>query len=111
MTEKLRPEVKKLWLNALRSGDYQQGHNRLCDTVKGVNKFCCLGVLDDLYKKENPKYIRTDQYYLTTEVQNWAFEDTEKLLKNPSVNDVTLSQMNDTGSSFNEIAQVIENNM
>jgi hypothetical protein len=42
---KLNPDVKKAWLAALRSGEYQQG--------KGVlrsenDRFCCLGVLCDL---------------------------------------------------------------
>ena len=34
----------KIWLEALRSGDYQQGTGQLC---KRGEKFCCLGVLAD----------------------------------------------------------------
>jgi hypothetical protein len=46
----MNPEVKAKWLAALRSGEYQQTDSCLRD-AKG---FCCLGVLTDLYIKENP---------------------------------------------------------
>lgn len=45
----MNPEVKDKWLTALRSGKYEQGKQRL-QTADG--KFCCLGVLCDLYAKE-----------------------------------------------------------
>ena len=35
---------KKAWIEALRSGDYKQGHGRL----KGDDLYCCLGVLVDV---------------------------------------------------------------
>lgn len=40
---KLNPEKKRLWLEALRSEKYKQGHCRL----KGDSSFCCLGVYAD----------------------------------------------------------------
>lgn len=53
----MKPEIKKLWLEALRSGKYKQG----CGALKRLDKdpntgleeftFCCLGVLCDLYDK------------------------------------------------------------
>jgi hypothetical protein len=42
--------VKEKWVNALRSEDYKQGKGVLCR--KG-EEFCCLGVLTDIYIKEN----------------------------------------------------------
>ncbi len=39
---KLKPEIKKLWVDALRSGRYKQGYNDLRDSSGG---HCCLGVL------------------------------------------------------------------
>jgi hypothetical protein len=37
--------IKKLWVEALRSGKYEQGHEQLkCD-----GKHCCLGVLCELH--------------------------------------------------------------
>jgi hypothetical protein len=41
----MNPEVKRAWVAALRSGEYQQGTG--CLRSKD-DKFCCLGVLTDL---------------------------------------------------------------
>lgn len=43
---KLRPGVKKAWLEALRSGDYKQTTGMLYD--KENDSHCCLGVLCDV---------------------------------------------------------------
>ncbi|QGT54329.1 hypothetical protein b3_0085 [Synechococcus phage B3] len=45
----MKQEIKEKWVAALRSGEYQQTTGNLRDE-KG---FCCLGVLTDLYLKEN----------------------------------------------------------
>lgn len=45
MADKMNPEVKAMWLDALRSGEYEQTVSRLRDE-KG---YCCLGVLCDLH--------------------------------------------------------------
>ena len=50
---RMAPEVKKLWLDALRSGEYIQGRGRLTAIVErgaGEDKEanCCLGVLCEL---------------------------------------------------------------
>lgn len=47
-TSPMNPEVKALWLNALRSGEYQQGTGKLKQTYGGDQRYCCLGVLCDL---------------------------------------------------------------
>lgn len=44
--------VKKIWVKALRSGDYKQGKHAL----KKDDCFCCLGVLCDLYGKEKDQH-------------------------------------------------------
>lgn len=40
-------DVKKRWVEDLRSGQYQQGFGSLCQvsTTTGAVTFCCLGVL------------------------------------------------------------------
>ena len=44
----MNQEIKAKWVNALRSGDYEQGQGAL----KNPNgQYCCLGVLCDLYDK------------------------------------------------------------
>ena len=45
----MNEQVKKMWLDALRSGDYTQGREVLhLVTEDGEQQFCCLGVLCDL---------------------------------------------------------------
>ena len=44
----MNPEIKKLWVEALRSGEYKQGIKQLKDSN---DCFCVLGVLCDLYSK------------------------------------------------------------
>lgn len=41
----MQPEAKKVWVDALRSGEYKQARSQLC-TPDG--KMCCLGVLIDV---------------------------------------------------------------
>lgn len=45
----MKQDIKKRWIAALRSGEYKQTKQMLNDG-KGM---CCLGVLCDLYGKEN----------------------------------------------------------
>jgi hypothetical protein len=110
----MNPQIKQKWVDALRSGKYQQTQRRLHDE----NGFCCLGVLCDLYGKENNVewdltnnghnvYVFQDMVAcLPVSVKEWA--DLEYY--NPRVDDQTdsLIGLNDNGSTFNEIADVIE---
>jgi hypothetical protein len=50
---KMKPHIKAKWLEALRSGEYKQGRDCLHNTSDDT--FCCLGVLTDLYQKEQTK--------------------------------------------------------
>jgi hypothetical protein len=42
---------RRIWVEALRSGEYEQGNGKL-QTLSG--KFCCLGVACDVFKEDNP---------------------------------------------------------
>lgn len=90
------PVVKEMWTEALRSGKYEQGHNRL----RSNESYCCLGVLCDLYDSRG-WLIRTEyadeEYpfphtYLTykgataippEEVLEWANLTTKELIEIP----------------------------
>ena len=61
----MNPSIKQVWIEALRSGDYQQGRENLCSN----GKFCCLGVLTDLYIKEHGLQWKQDSADL------WSFEE------------------------------------
>ena len=111
----MNPQIKQKWVDALRSGEYQQTQERL----RKEDGFCCLGVLCDLYIKENNVEweINEDDMYryekhsavLPPSVVEWAgVEDS-----NPYVNGGigTLSGLNDKGFTFNEIAGLIEEHL
>ena len=107
----MKPDVKQAWLTALRSGDYQQGQGFL----RQGDQYCCLGVLCDLYGKAvGPEWEVVDEYYysydvramrgshttLPFKVQEWAGID--------SPNPIDLAALNDNGSTFEELANIIE---
>jgi len=112
----MNPQIKQKWVSALRSGDYQQGRSYL----RTDNGFCCLGVLCDLYGKEN-----NVEWNLANNGHNYKFQDKESHLppsvvgwagvedSNPYVNGGigTLSGLNDKGFTFNEIAGLIEEHL
>ena len=56
---KMNPRIKKKWVAALRSGEYEQGTGQLVRRIEGYEgeedtyKFCCLGVLQNLYHEEH----------------------------------------------------------
>jgi hypothetical protein len=112
----MNPQIKQKWVSALRSGDYKQTQHRL----RKEDGFCCLGVLCDLYGKENnAEWTPLDfdnayafqefESYLPSSVKKWA--DLEYC--NPHVNDEesTLVRLNDSGSTFEQIADVIEHQL
>ena len=112
----MNPQIKQKWVDALRSGGYQQTQRYL----RTDNGFCCLGVLCDLYAKEN-----NVEWNLVNNGHNYEFQDKESHLpssvvewsgvedSNPLVNDKTesLANLNDRGSTFNVIADVIEHQL
>lgn len=122
----MNQEIKELWVENLTSGKYTQGHYFLRD--KDSN-FCCLGVLCDLYVKagnaqwllsENATKHKTYKIgfekeggQLPKEVMRWAgftpgISATITIESRVSENTTTLSSLNDTGTTFKEIAKIIE---
>ena len=98
----MKPEtVRKKWIAALRSGKYEQGR----DQLRSGKEYCCLGVLCDLAVKNGviSRFIGKDGL-LPRKVQKWAALSTDD--GNYSTNKLT--NLNDNGKSFEEIADVIE---
>ena len=112
----MNEQVKENWLSALRSGDYKQTQLKL-HTDDG---FCCLGVLCDLYGKEN-----NVEWNLANNGHNYEFQDKESHLpssvmewagvegQNPDIDNgtETLATLNDTGCTFEEIADIIQEHL
>jgi hypothetical protein len=116
MTKKQRAVIKK-WVEVLRSGKYRQGREALVARKPGKHvSYCCLGVLCNLAVEEGiiEKHWRggygsnNDIHYLPQKVQNWAGLQTIAggFGKHPITD--SLANLNDEGSSFKEIADVIE---
>jgi hypothetical protein len=112
----------KLWVEALESGKYKQGQRRLTTVRDGEQFDCCLGVACKLYESVvgglQPKvnedtwvtYVEYDGHECTVlpeKVMNWLglsecsgrYKDGEAYFQ--------LSEKNDNGMSFSEIAAII----
>jgi len=70
----MNPRIQKLWIAALNSGNYVQGHNRLRESTQaGDYSWCCLGVLCDLYEQEHDNHDAFgDVSYPSGDVMAWA---------------------------------------
>ena len=88
--------MKERWITALRSGKYPQGRGEL---VTAEGNYCCLGVLCVVEGVEIPRDTMTS--YLPKPLDT-VFPGRENLI---------LSDMNDKGQSFAEIADWIEINL
>jgi hypothetical protein len=113
---KLDPAFKAKWVAALRSGDYQQGTGAL--SVDG--KFCCLGVacaITDIPLRtpdDHMHFILPPETHLSEIVKWWqTLPQDQCSTRSPDVmaaNGVrmALSELNDSGKTFAEIADLIE---
>jgi hypothetical protein len=114
----MNQDIKQRWVDALRSGEYEQGKECLHDSSD--NTFCCLGVLTDLYIKEHGQ-----QWHKPDGATHLTFEDEGGVLPSsvrtwaglvfgscsPYVSGRDLASHNDNGMSFDELAQLIENEL
>lgn len=127
----MKPEVKKVFLDALRSGEYEQGTGQLA-LVKddGVVSYCCLGVLsaegakagvcnplelsdyftDDSAEKEwvikasdNEDGVEYVDSYPPQSIYDWAGLTSEDA--------ITLANINDKNDSFAEVIEYIDANL
>ena len=99
----MQQQLKDEWLKALRSGDYTQGTGAL----RNGNKFCCLGVLCDVYPEGEWK---DDTYLLDgDEYCSMLPEDIKQAAMLKDVVSHRLMHMNDReGHTFSMIAKHIE---
>lgn len=123
----MNPEPKRLLVEALRSGEYKQGRYAL----RVEDRFCCLGVASDLCPTGEWEKSRTEpglfvyaaagyreHNYLAPRVALWlgasltGHFDSTPVLRNrfPALEygQTELSQLNDSGWTFEEIADFIE---
>lgn len=108
----MNSEIKKMWVEALRSGKYKQAKQNL---KTADSKFCCLGVLCELHRKNCEKpdkwksqwqrfYYANQGNYIPLTVRQWA----EIVTSNPETSLGPLAYLNDLGYTFEQIADIIE---
>ena len=101
----MNKEIKKLWIDALRGGEYKKGIGELHPSE---DTYCCLGVLTDLYCKQFNIFGDNllSRGTLPSVVMDWA----DLISSDPRVNDINLSEINDDleNHSFSKIADLIE---
>lgn len=131
----MKPEIKQKWLEALRSGKFEQARENLY--VPAVNGYCCLGVLCEVAIAEGVEIKREDTYYGALDEEGNLTEDCSEtnlpkivaewagLDKHPELperaydstkhgellNDLRelfLAEINDAGVGFGIIADLIE---
>jgi hypothetical protein len=97
----MNPKAKKLWLEALRSGEFQQGMG----SMRNRGKHCCLGVLQEVAIKEGVRFEPDWEANSTVpdEVEYWAKLDI--------YDQESLANLNDEGATFDEIAACIEHGL
>jgi hypothetical protein len=129
----MKPEIKQLWIDALRSGEYIQGHGAL----KTSWGYCCLGVLCDLHRKHtgkgdwnfnkyqaeapgNPNGTETAAVFLSEKITEWSGVENGNPFVKLDGRQYDLAGLNDGMTvvqgteekfrkfSFNEIADLIE---
>lgn len=118
----MNPEIKSEWTAALRSGEYKQGKG--CLRSEG-DKFCCLGVLTDLYAKAvGGQWVEARESkpldfidaegagttsYPTRAVQDWAgLPHGNPFVIRGLYGERSLATLNDDGVPFSDIADLIE---
>lgn len=104
-------ELKRKWIEALRSGKYEQGADLL---RSGDNKYCCLGVLCELVG-ESWEFIKARRAYVIDHdgaIPCYGMPP-DRVTDDAGLRGhaLKLSSMNDGGKSFAEIADYIEANL
>ena len=99
---KLTPELKKKWVDALRSGKYRQSRGAL----KGQRGYCCLGVLASLAGVEDEKLKK----YSGDPLNNFGIELPVHANKRERADTETclISLNDDAHYSFKKIADWVE---
>lgn len=112
----MKPEIKKMWVDALRSGEYRQCRKRL-KNGGSVPSFCCLGVLRELAPEDIRKEKNDNPETLSSSIMKWAgLKNCDPNIKPGEKGGMAYegraTYLNDNlGYSFNQIADLIEENL
>ena len=110
----MKPELKAKWIAALRSGEYEQTTERMLDPEGGM---CCLGVLADIQGLKVVPVAHTegdDERELNGQVYcelRKMIGDTSLLSHGGKSITKEVVGMNDSGKTFDQIADWIKENL
>ena len=106
------PDVKKIWLKALRSGEYKQAKRAMCRVDgEGAYSFCCLGVLADVAIAADWHLVEELGTHRLGTSLGESFVMSDDDLEKVGLSDeaqYALSDANDGGLRFSTIAKAIE---
>jgi hypothetical protein len=106
----MNKELKAKWVAALRSGEFKQCRQQLVDPVTGG--MCCLGVLRHVMSPGSYESLNGQGKMLAESVAHGlGFRMTDSDRANAGFVITELSEQNDGGKSFAEIADFIEANL
>jgi len=107
----MKAHVKKKWLEALTSGKYRKAK----DSLKHHGRFCCLGVLCNLYNPAGWDELSPPASY--TPVKTYQGADTippEEVLDwaaLPDVSVIALMTLNDENAGWEKVIGYIKNQL
>ena len=111
----MKPELKKIWIEAMKSGEYKQASGGLCCVrPQGDVGFCCLGVAYDVLSDGDWSSRNVDgkAWGIQDESGYISYGMPEAKVLNEwglSITDAkTLAKLNDEGWTFEQIADEIE---
>lgn len=103
MLTKEQLAFRRKWIRALRSGKYQQAREQLRED----GAFCCLGVACDISKQG--KWLANDAYLVGDNARTGFMpRPIKNMVGLTELEETSLSNLNDSGSTFIEIADTLE---
>jgi hypothetical protein len=111
----MNPTAKKLWLEALRSGEFEQARGRL----QSSERYCCLGVLQAVAVREGVKIKESDwrTWFGAHAVREWAGLASDDAKELASLNDGDVpenygaTEKEQIAADFHQIAACIEHGL
>lgn len=76
----INEEAMRLWVQALRSGEYIQGNGHLAHYQNGQLRHCCLGVACRVAIANGIPVATEEQYYAATDMQKILFDGHDAFL-------------------------------
>ena len=108
MARQFTKRLKRDWLSALRSGEYEQGTDTLCAVGPAGAKYCCLGVLFEVVHGPDAwadAWPGQGKFGILAAHGDASYFGDELLGYTRSRE---LAHLNDIGRTFDEIADYVE---